>query len=93
MKKTIGLAFALAFALAAPAVSETADTSQQHHKHHHKHHTAQQAKKERAPAAEPQALEPAAGIRPYAHPGEGDDDGLSRNPDDCNKGCIDGNPG
>ena len=31
--------------------------------------------------------------RPYAHPGDGDNDGLSRDPDDCNKGCIDGNPG
>jgi hypothetical protein len=30
---------------------------------------------------------------PYPHPGDGDSDGLSRNPDDCNKGCIGGNPG
>jgi hypothetical protein len=28
-------------------------------------------------------------IAPYP-PGEGDTDGLSRNVDDCNKGCIDG---
>ena len=32
-------------------------------------------------------------LKPYAHPGEGDDDGLSRDPDDCMKGCIGGNPG
>jgi hypothetical protein len=32
-------------------------------------------------------------FRPYANPGDGDDDGLSRDPDDCNKGCIGGNPG
>jgi hypothetical protein len=32
-------------------------------------------------------------FKPYAHPGEGDDDGLSRDPDDCMKGCIGGNPG
>jgi hypothetical protein len=31
--------------------------------------------------------------KPYAHPGEGDNDGLSRDPDDCMKGCIGGNPG
>ena len=31
-------------------------------------------------------------IAPY-QPGQGDTDGLSRNPDDCNKGCIGGNPG
>ena len=30
---------------------------------------------------------------PMPHPGDGDDDGLSRDPDDCNKGCIGGNPG
>jgi hypothetical protein len=29
---------------------------------------------------------------PYP-PGEGDADGLSRRPSDCNKGCIGGNPG
>jgi len=31
-------------------------------------------------------------IAPYP-PGQGDTDGLGRNPDDCNKGCIGGNPG
>ena len=31
-------------------------------------------------------------FKPYAEPGEGDDDGLSRDPDDCMKGCIGGNP-
>lgn len=30
-------------------------------------------------------------IAPYAN-GKGDEDGLSTNVDDCNKGCIDGNP-
>jgi hypothetical protein len=32
-------------------------------------------------------------FKPYANPGDGDDDGLSRDPDDCNKGCVGGNPG
>ena len=27
---------------------------------------------------------------PYAHPGEGDNDGMSSDPDDCNKGCVGG---
>jgi hypothetical protein len=31
-------------------------------------------------------------IAPYPS-GQRDTDGLSRNPDDCNKGCIGGNPG
>ncbi len=32
-------------------------------------------------------------FQPYAAPGDGDDNGLSRDPDDCMKGCIGGNPG
>jgi hypothetical protein len=31
-------------------------------------------------------------FKPYAQPGEGDEDGLSRDPDDCMKGCIGGAP-
>jgi hypothetical protein len=27
-------------------------------------------------------------VKPYP-PGQGDTDGLSRNPEDCNKGCVD----
>jgi hypothetical protein len=30
-------------------------------------------------------------LRPYPE-GQGDTDGLSRNPDDCDRGCIGGNP-
>jgi hypothetical protein len=41
---------------------------------------------ERAPAQTNQMF------RPYAQPGEGDDDGLSDDPDDCMKGCIGGAP-
>ena len=32
-------------------------------------------------------------LKPYPHPGDGDDDGLSRDLDHCMKGCIGGNPG
>jgi hypothetical protein len=47
-----------------------------------------------APAAAPQSTSPFGSMfRPYAHPGDGDDDVLSRDPDDCNKGCIGGEPG
>jgi hypothetical protein len=35
-------------------------------------------------------LDPA--FKPFP-PGQGDSDGLSRDPDDCDKGCIGGNPG
>ena len=30
---------------------------------------------------------------PHEQSGDHDDDGMSRDPDDCNKGCIGGNPG
>jgi hypothetical protein len=30
-------------------------------------------------------------LRPYPE-GQGDTDGLSRDPDDCDRGCIGGNP-
>ena len=46
-----------------------------------------------APATAPTAPETNQIFKPYPHPGDGDDDGLSRDPDDCMKGCIGGNPG
>jgi hypothetical protein len=47
-----------------------------------------------APTSERRVLVAESGWgKPYAHPGGGDDDGLSRDEDDCNKGCIDGNSG
>jgi len=47
----------------------------------------------RVPAAESGSLDRFQPFKPYAHPGDGDDDGLSRDPDECMKGCIGGNPG
>jgi hypothetical protein len=47
----------------------------------------------RNPAPAPSAPRTNQMFEPYPHPGEGDDDGLSRDPDDCMKGCIGGNPG
>jgi hypothetical protein len=47
----------------------------------------------RVPAAESGCVDRFQPFKPYAHPGDGDDDGLSRDPDDCMKGCIGGNPG
>ena len=68
-----------------------------HHTVHHRfaaHHPAPAAAAERPGEAietAPPQTNPV--FKPYAHPGEGDDDGLSRDPDDCMKGCIGGNPG
>ncbi len=101
MKYSLGLAFALAIA-ASSAAAQDAPASKNapvahHHRHHH--HTARSAATRPVPAAQSGTLGP---IRPpigpyhhgpYPHTGDGDNDGLSRDPDDCNKGCIDGNPG
>ena len=100
MRRYLGLAFALAIVTSVPAASQNAPASKpvaHHHRHHH--HTAQRAATRPVPAAQNGTLGP---IRPpigpylhgpYPHTGDGDNDGLSRYPDDCNKGCIDGNPG
>ncbi len=68
---------------------------------HHHHFGAHNS----APAPAPTAQRPGGAVetvpppptiqmfKPYPHPGDGDDDGLSRDPDDCMKGCIGGNPG
>jgi hypothetical protein len=67
-----------------------------HRPHHIVHHRLVAHNPAEAPAAGPAGSPPPATnpmFKPYAHPGEGDDDGLSRDPDDCMKGCIGGNPG
>lgn len=105
MAVELGLAILLSGSFAAYA--QTAD--RRYHVHHsypshhaaHHHAAARSAAQARAPAAErPGGSVESAPLpltnqmfKPYAHPGEGDDDGLSRDPDDCMKGCIGGNPG
>ena len=83
---------AFAFSPILTASTEPAAYVRPHH-HHHKHRHAV----ERAPhtAAQPAPVVVAPGpslLRPYP-PGEGGTDGLSRDPEDCDKGCIGGNPG
>ena len=72
------------------------NATSRHHRHHGRHvtHTAPAPTSERrVPAAESGSVDRFQPFKPYAHPGDGDDDGLSRDPDECNRGCIDGNPG
>lgn len=89
MKRAIGLAVAFGLMIVAPA-AEATETQPAHH--HHRRHHATPVVEQSAPVSHPN--EPAgAPIKPYAHPGDGNNDGLSRDPDDCNKGCIGGNPG
>ena len=90
MKSKAYLLVAMCAVLAASTAWAENATSR-HHRHHGRHvtHTAPAP----VPAAESGSVDRFQPFKPYAHPGDGDDDGLSRDPDECNKGCIDGNPG
>ena len=81
--------------LAASAAWATESAASRHHRHgRHVTHTPAPTSERRVPAAESGALDRFhSPFKPYARPGDGNNDGLSRDPDKCNKGCIDGNPG
>lgn len=82
-----------AMSLPAFATEAGADaTSARHHVHHIHRHDAQRGVQERFVAVAPDEPSPvfAPGfphIAPYPD-GQGDEDGLSRDPNDCNKGCV-----
>jgi hypothetical protein len=82
--------------LAASAAWEAESAASRHH-HHGRHvtHTAPAPTSERrVPAAESGSLDRFhSPFKPYVRPGDGNNDGLSRDPDECNRGCIDGNSG
>jgi hypothetical protein len=93
------IAIALAIALVAVSPVAAAPSDPPHpHRHHQRHHAVRPAPEASAhpnPGAETNAPTPASewpGFKPYPF-GEGDEDGLSRDPDDCAKGCIGVNPG
>ena len=89
MKSSAYLLVAMCVVLAASAAWAESTATRHHHQGRHGTHAAPAPTSKRpAPAAES-----GNSAKPYAHPGDGDNDGLSRDPDDCNKGCIDGNPG
>ena len=95
---TIALATLLSSPLATHAQAEPTVHHHYHVHHHHHHdvaHSPALAPESTGAAQRPEVVEsPQLNqmFRPYAQPGEGDDDGLSRDPDDCMKGCIGGNP-
>lgn len=87
---------ALCLALSAPigmatAMAETSDgtaTVATPRQTHQRHPAAAASEARKTPEAT--AADPAANMfKPYVHAGEGDHDGLSRDQEDCNKGCID----
>ncbi len=98
MKTAIALAITLGAFVLSPVVAASAEPVEPvpHHHHHHKHHHAVEHAPHRAAQPAPAVEAPAAvtpGFFKPNPPGEGGADGLSRDPDDCNKGCIGGNPG
>jgi hypothetical protein len=105
VKTSIIIALALAMALSGTrAHAQTEQPTVHHHTHHYApdhrvhHHTVAHGPA-MAPAPVVTAPAPQAGpfglalphIAPYPD-NQGDEDGLSRDPDDCMKGCIGGNP-
>jgi len=92
MTRSLGLAFALTILMSVSAASQNAPVPQ--NASVPRHHRAQPATKRIAPTAQSTPQDTMhRPFTPYPHTGDGDNDGLSRDPDDCNKGCIGGNPG
>jgi hypothetical protein len=97
VKISTTFALTLATALSGPpaAYAQTERPTIHHHYHvHHHHYLAHNpapAPESTAGAQQPEAVQNSPlnqMFRPYAELGEGDNDGLSRDPDDCMKGCI-----
>ena len=88
---TIALTFAALLSASLAASAQIEHPTVHRHPHHHHYVAAPPA----APTEPVESAPPQTNkmFSPYAHPGDGDNDGLSRDPDDCNKGCIGGNPG
>jgi hypothetical protein len=97
----VGFAALLSGSIAAYAQTEQPTTHHHYHVHHYvgPHHTVHHHY-----VAAPEPVPAAAAIPPQAAPfglafphiapypdNKGDEDGLSEDEDDCNKGCIDGN--
>ena len=96
---TIALALATVLSGSLAAYAQTEQPTPYHHHHVHRfqgpHHTVHHHFVAHNPAEAPAAQATPFGfalphIAPYPD-GKGDEDGLSEDEDDCNKGCIDGN--
>jgi hypothetical protein len=103
----VALALAMALSGSLAAAAQTEQPTVHHHyrhnypSHHTVHHHAAAHGQARAPESMAASQRPGEAVespqpnqmfRPYANPGDGDEDGLSSDPDDCMKGCIGGNP-
>ena len=91
MRKRIGFALALAFILSA-SPARAAEAGPAHPRHHRQYRPTSETERRPRPAVQPQPEESLLpSLTPYARSGEGNNNGLSRNPDDCVTGCIGGN--
>ena len=88
MKCSACLLAAMCAVLAVSAAWAESTGTRHHHQGRHVTHGAPATTGKPVPTSES-----GNSAKPYAHPGNGDNDGLSRDPDDCMKGCIGGNPG
>ncbi len=103
MSSTLALAFAMSVAAPVATYAQTAEPTYHYHHHVHRHvHHHAVAAQTRPAAVTPVAVSPPPAqaqpfglafphIAPYPD-NKGDEDGLSEDVNDCNKGCIDGNP-
>jgi hypothetical protein len=104
MRIGAALAFGFAVSLAAGSVAcateDAAPAAHPYHHHHHRYHrlpVVRDAARAPAPAAAAPAPQTAPfglawpHIAPYPD-NKGDEDGLSEDEDDCNKGCIENGP-
>ena len=103
MKSNVVLGIALAAGMALPTLAIAQEAARppvvHHHFHHHVHHHV--APHVEAQAAQPDPVQasvphpaPAPSVFPAIAPypdNKCDEDGLSDNVNDCNKGCVDGN--
>jgi hypothetical protein len=97
MKASFAVAIAIVALAAPPTLAASAPDTTRHQVRYARHHVRKPAPNEAvgpsvaiAPSP-PTSLPPLLGwlhVAPYPS-GQGDADGLSRNVDDCNKGCID----
>ncbi|MCI4679401.1 hypothetical protein K9U39_14815 [Rhodoblastus acidophilus] len=91
MRKSIGLAAAFGLVLFASTAIAAQEGAPRHH-HRPRHHGVRPAPPAdaRYPVGERGTVAPSP--RGNSEPEAGDGPGLSRDPDDCNMGCIGGNP-
>ena len=100
MKQAIVIGLALAAAVAHPAFAVESGGGAKPIHHHRVYRHLHRAVEPVAVAPNAATQIPPAGLAPFLFPkiapypnNHGDEDGLSRDINDCNKGCIGGNPG